>query len=212
MKIYSKIEKNVENYYKNRDSQNDNYAKMGWKSKLAQEIRFKQLLRAFDFHNGTIINDLGCGIGDLFTYFQEKNKNNKFHYYGYDIIDTMIFESQKIHNNNNNATFIKINDCSEMNQADFTFASGIFNLKFKTSKKEWNNYIFETIRTMHKKSNIGTSFNCLTKYSDPEFMKKELYYSDPLKIFDFCKKELSKNICLFHDYNEYDFTISIRKN
>jgi hypothetical protein len=42
-------------------------------------------------------------------------------------------------------------------------------------------------------------------------MKPELYYADPLFMFDHCKKKFSKNVALLHDYEEFDFTIIVRK-
>jgi hypothetical protein len=56
----------------------------------------------------------------------------------------------------------------------------------------------------------GMAFNALTSYSDPEFMKPDLYYPDPLQVFDFCKRNLSKQVALLHDYGIYDFTILVR--
>lgn len=64
---------------------------------------------------------------------------------------------------------------------------------------------------MNEKSTLGFAFNALTKYSDPEFMKEELYYTDPLFMFDYCKTNFSKNVALLHDYRQYDFTILVRK-
>jgi hypothetical protein len=57
----------------------------------------------------------------------------------------------------------------------------------------------------------GMAFNFLTKYSDAEFMRPDLYYADPCFFFDYCKKNFSKNVALLHDYKIYDFTILIRK-
>ncbi|HAI76542.1 MAG TPA: SAM-dependent methyltransferase, partial [Microscillaceae bacterium] len=60
-------------------------------------------------------------------------------------------------------------------------------------------------------SDQGFAFNALTSYSDLEFRKQELYYSDPLYLFDYCKKNFGKNVALLHDYNQYDFTIIVKK-
>jgi hypothetical protein len=65
---------------------------------------------------------------------------------------------------------------------------------------------------MNEKSKAGFAFNVLTKYSDVEFMRKELYYADPCFLFDYCKRAFSKNVALLHDYNQYDFTLIVRKN
>ena len=67
---------------------------------------------------------------------------------------------------------------------------------------------------LHKMNDIsrrGFSFNMLTKYSDPEYMRQHLYYADPCYLFDYCKMHFSRNVALLHDYEVYDFTILVRK-
>ena len=64
---------------------------------------------------------------------------------------------------------------------------------------------------MNQISTKGFSFNVLTSYSDKEFMRDYLYYANPLDLFDYCKKNFSKQVALLHDYNLYEFTLLIRK-
>ena len=90
-------------------------------------------------------------------------------------------------------------------------ASGIFSLRMDVVDEKWLAYILDTLMQIDAKSIKGFAFNCLTKYSDAEYMKPELYYADPLFIFDHCKKKFSKNVALLHDYEEFDFTIIVRK-
>ena len=61
-------------------------------------------------------------------------------------------------------------------------------------------------------SRRGFSSNFLTKYSDADKMRPDLYYADPLFLFDYCKRNFSKNIALLHDYDLYDFTLLVRKD
>ncbi len=58
----------------------------------------------------------------------------------------------------------------------------------------------------------GFSCNFLTKYSDANRMRSDLYYADPCFLFDYCKRHFSKNIALLHDYQLYDFTLIVRKD
>ena len=104
------------------------------------------------------------------------------------------------------------NNFENISNVNYSIASGIFNVKLDISENEWENYIFETLEKINKVSNNGFSFNMLSNYSDKEFMKDYLYYADPLKIFDYCKKRFSKNVALLHDYNLYEFSIIVRKN
>jgi hypothetical protein len=90
-------------------------------------------------------------------------------------------------------------------------ASGIFNVKLDTSNEDWKEYILNTLSKLNQLSSIAFSFNILTSYSDKEYMKDYLYYADPCFLFDYCKKNFSKNIALLHDYNLYEFTILVKK-
>ena len=98
-----------------------------------------------------------------------------------------------------------------MKQSDYTLASGIFNIRFRATNEDWLKYILETITVMNERSLKGFSFNMLTTYSDRDYMKEELYYGDPCLFFDHCKRNFSKNVALLHDYDQYDFTILVRK-
>jgi hypothetical protein len=44
----------------------------------------------------------------------------------------------------------------------------------------------------------GIAFNAMSTYVD--FQVDDLYYSNPLAVFDFCKKNLSRKVTLKHDY------------
>jgi hypothetical protein len=50
----------------------------------------------------------------------------------------------------------------------------------------------------------------LTKYSDADRMRGDLYYGDPAFFFDHCKRSFSRNVALLHDYGLYEFTILVR--
>lgn len=175
-----------------------------WNGEESQFLRFAVLSDVIRDKKFSII-DLGCGYGAYIS-FLEKNFNNQFDYLGYDISNEMI-----------NAAMQKYPDClftsieEEVKQADYLVASGILNVKNEISNDDWKAYIFQQLETMHRLSLKGFSFNALTKYSDKEYMKDYLYYADPLEIFDYCKKNFSRNVALIHDYELYEFSIIVRK-
>jgi hypothetical protein len=90
--------------------------------------------------------------------------------------------------------------------------SGTFNMKLDASQEDWTELVVENITRMNEHSQKGFSFNLLTKYSDPEYMRPDLYYADPGFFFDYCKRHFSKNVAVLHDYGLYDFTILVRKD
>ncbi|MBY0434046.1 MAG: class I SAM-dependent methyltransferase [Cyclobacteriaceae bacterium] len=181
---------------------------VGWKNQEAQTIRFEELLKVIYSDSNFTVNDLGCGIGDLLPFLRSRFLS--FQYEGYDVLEEMI-SIAKIRFPEV-STFTLINESSELNVADYTLASGIFNLKFNETERNWKDYILSTLHAMNLNSKKGFSFNALTSYSDAEYMKPELYYSDPLWLFDYCKRNFAKNVALLHDYSMYDFTILVKKN
>ncbi len=205
------IEEHLKKYYTNTiDNHGCSAMGVGWKSEEAQEKRFLQLSKIITENNNFSINDLGCGTGHLLN-FLVKHTFQDFLYRGYDVLDTMLSLAVHQYGSFRNASFFKVNGADELTPADYTVASGIFNLKYAVKEKEWLSYILQTLEHMNRCSKKGFAFNMLTTYSDKELMQETLYYADPLFMFDYCKKNFSKNIALLHDYHEYDFTILVRK-
>lgn len=184
---------------------------VGWKNDSAQLIRFAQLVKVIQDSEKFSINDLGCGSGRFYHYLLSE-KYVPTCYNGYDILAEMIQMAQDSLLPNPIVSLSRIQSASDMHIADYTVASGIFNVKYEAEETEWLHHILSTLETMNRKSKLGFAFNLLTKYSDKEFMQSYLYYADPLFLFDFCKKHFSKNVALLHDYFQYDFTIIVRKN
>jgi hypothetical protein len=95
--------------------------------------------------------------------------------------------------------------------SDFAVASGIFNVRLNFSDDIWRSYLLSVLSDMNDHAKKGIAFNCLTCYSDPDRMRDDLYYADPLFLFDYCKRTIAPNVALLHDYGLYEFTIIVRK-
>lgn len=180
---------------------------VGWKNEQAQIVRFEQLQKLLPNSEGFSINDLGCGTGAFADFLNAQFSS--VNYFGYDMLEEMI-RIAKTQHPNPRTHFSKIDNATEMKTADYSVASGIFNIRYGMDDKRWTQYILDTLHELSYKSKKGFAFNALTTYSDKELMKPELFYSDPLFLFDYCKKNFSKNVALLHDYYQYDFTIIVR--
>ena len=201
-----KIKKNIAQYYSSKfSSYGASPQGVDWNSNESQCVRFDQLLKVCDDAK-FLINDLGCGHGALYDYMTKKGY--RFEYFGYDVAHIMIDYAKKRYEVNGNCRFI-VDD--NLHNADYSVASGIFNVKFSSNINEWREYIKETLNLMNVASSKGFAFNMLTKYSDEEYMKNNLYYADPCFYFDYCKKHFSKNIALLHDYGLHEFTVLVKK-
>jgi hypothetical protein len=94
---------------------------------------------------------------------------------------------------------------------DYGVASGIFNVRMERTDAEWQAYLEATLDQLDRTSRLGFAFNCLSSYSDADRMRPDLYYADPCRLFDLCKRRYAKNVALLHDYGLYEFTILVRK-
>lgn len=176
----------------------------------AQAIRFEQLAKVIDPSEPFRVIDFGCGYGALFEFLQSKDW--AFEYYGYDMLEKMVQAGREAHRGIANAHFTS--QAGELPVADYLLAGSIFNNKFDASLEEWQALVLETLKQMNALCSRGFSFDVLTSYSDADRMveRPDLYFADPLLLFDFCKRNFSRNVALLHDYGLYDFTIIVRKD
>ena len=201
-----KIVEQADQYFSTRLTQyGDSIMSLDWNSRSAQEIRFEQLTKVIrKTPDHFSICDYGCGLGDYNTYLSREFQS--YDYHGYDVSESMINMAKSKHPGQCFTIGAQIK-----NDFDYLVASGIFSVKQSIPDGEWEEYILETLNMFHKHTEKGFAFNCLTKYSDQEHMKDCLYYADPLMLFDYCKRNFSRNVALLHDYELYDFTILVRK-
>jgi hypothetical protein len=125
---------------------------------------------------------------------------------GFDLSEKMIATSSSLYPN---ARWTSNED--KLQPVDYIIASGIFSVKMNFTDAEWYDYILKTLHNIDRLAVRGFSFNALTSYSDPEYMKSNLFYLDPRVIFDYCKRHLSKQVAILHDYPLYEFSVIVRK-
>jgi len=183
---------------------------VGWKNEQAQVVRFEELSRVFKAKENFYVNDLGCGTGEFFN-FLLKHGFTRVSYQGYDILGEMVEAARKKIGHHKEVHVKKISAADDLMSADYSVASGVFNVKYEAADNEWLSYITATLQVLNDKSRLGFSVNFLSSYSDREHKQSYLYYADPLFLFDYCKKNFSKNVALLHDYDQYDFTLIVRK-
>jgi SAM-dependent methyltransferase len=199
----------VERYYTAKVVEHGATAQgVDWNSQESQELRFAQLLEVVNPSQPFSITDYGCGYGALVAYMNERDY--PFTYRGFDISEGMIDRARQAHGHDRRCEFFTRRD--DLEPGDYAVASGIFNVRLEASEADWLKYILETIRDLDRLGTKGFAFNSLTRYSDADRMRDNLYYADPLYLFDHCKVHHSKWVALLHDYGLYEFTIVVRKD
>lgn len=179
-----------------------------WNGGDSQTLRFEQLCRILrPKPEAFSLNDLGCGYGALLDFIQEKYA--VAWYCGVDVSPDMVRAAQTRHLGHPKVRFIASAEPDTI--ADYSIASGIFNVRLERTDDDWYAYLVDTLDVLDRTSRIGFAFNCLTSYSDEDKKRGYLYYADPCRLFDLCKRRYSRQVALLHDYGLYEFTVLVRK-
>lgn len=177
----------------------DLFRKHGNKSESVQysdkESHYKrfEILSQIDPQLNSVV-DVGCGLAHFFDYLKTKGFIGQ--YLGLDYVNEFIESCKRKYDTGENCTFNQFdiikNDIPK--NFDYVMLSGVFNNKFVNNKE----FMEISIHKMYEACNKGVAFNAMSTYVD--YQDKELYYSNPIEIFDFCKKYISKKVTLRHDY------------
>ena len=162
-----------------------------WTDTKTQEKRFEILLE-IDKNIESLI-DVGCGLGDMYEYLLKRGFKGR--YCGTDFVEEFI-ESARQKFTSANAVF-KLNDIKNEDLPvgyDYVFLSGVFNNKMEGNKE----FMINTINKMYAACKKGVAFNSMSTYVD--YQDEILYYTNPLEIFDYCKRNLTRKVVLRHDY------------
>src|SRR5260221_5174237 len=163
---YDRIRERVQQYYGDKVQTFGATARgVDWNSPESQRLRFAQLLKLADPGRPFSINDYGCGYGALAAYLEEGGYS--FSYCGFDISSRMIARAKELYGRMDHVDFVS--EEGAMATADYTVASGAFNVKLDTSEADWEAYVQLNLGGLNALSRRGFGFNLLTKHSDPEF-------------------------------------------
>jgi SAM-dependent methyltransferase len=197
----------VERYYSEKFAEHGPSARgVDWNSTESQELRFAQLARLFGSDRRDFsVNDLGCGYGAFAAYLTRFDFEGS--YMGYELSPAMLAHAQATVRDRPRFRFRR---GSTLQPADYSVASGIFNIKLAFDGDEWAAYIWETIDELAHASRKGFAFNMLTAYSDTDKRRPDLYYAEPSVTFDTCVRRYSREVALLHDYGLWEFTVIVR--
>lgn len=198
----------VAEYYATKLAQHGATARgVDWNCEESQAQRFEQLSKIIVNADYFSVCDVGCGYGALYDFLASKFET--FSYTGIDVSESMIRIAKQRHQDKRNVHFVLSSEPDQV--ADYSIASGIFNVSLGREYAEWQAYLESNLDLLNRFSHHGFAFNCLTSYSDADKMRDHLFYADPCVLFDLCKRRYSRNVALLHDYELHEFTILVRK-
>lgn len=187
------MDDNIKKHYKTLFNQYGNAPEsVQYSDKKTQYKRF-EILSEIDRNLASVI-DVGCGLAHLYDYLASTGYKGK--YLGLDFVEEFIEANQQKYGQEDKLSFktFDINKDNIDEGYDYIMLSGVFNNKSDNNEE----FMYGTIKKMYDACQKGVAFNAMSTYVD--FQADNLYYSNPLDVFDFCKKNLTRKVTLRHDY------------
>jgi SAM-dependent methyltransferase len=178
-----------------------------WPNAASQYLRFVQLLKVCDFGRPFSLNDFGCGYGALLEYLAMRHSKAEIAYRGIDISASMI-DAARERWTDRRAEFFVGSGCGRI--ADYSLASGAFNLRLGHPVADWESYIEAMLSDLKACSRIGFAVNFMLPHDDMP-AEAELYRSPPGRWVAFCRKELGCSVRVLKGYGLREFTLLIRR-
>jgi SAM-dependent methyltransferase len=179
-----------------------------WSSEASQRLRFDVLLEAVRRPAPFSLLDYGCGYGALADHLADRGLR-ECRYIGYDISATMLEAARARPCPLAGCRFIEPGE--PLPEADYCLASGVLNVSLGTPPEVWFEYMTQVWDEMSRLSSVAFAFNCLSAYAGGRRADDFLYYADPTRVFDYCKRKYSPHVALLHDYPLEEFTVIVRR-
>lgn len=183
-------------------------AGVDWPCQPTQQLRFVQLLKLCDFSRPFSLNDVGCGYGALLTFMSQRYRGLALDYLGTDLSQAMIDQAQTSKKPAIRARFMVSGEIPRV--ADYSVASGIFNVRLKQPPSRWTRFIRQTLADLHAASRLGFSVNFLAPAGPGMSAIPELYRVDPEVWITHCQRELGAKVELVEGYGMREFTLLVR--
>ena len=168
-------------------------------------MRFVQLLKLCDFSDGFSLNDVGCGYGALLSLLARRHRRLQIDYEGTDLREEMVAAAARRWARRRTAHFRVGRDA--MRIADYSVASGVFNVKLDAPEKAWKRDIQQSLQCMRSNSRRGLAVNFIEAAGRPESRIPQLYYADPQWWARHCERNLGVDVEILSGYGLQEFTL-----
>ena len=180
-----------------------------WTCAPTQQLRFVQLLRLCDFSAPFSLNDMGCGYGALLELIAQRHARARMDYLGIDLAPEMVDAARRRWARKRGVAFHA--GSAFPRTADYTVASGIFNVRIDEPLALWEEFIATTLREMAAHSTRGFAVNFLRELPAGMEGKPQLYRTQPGQWAGFCEREVPGGVEVLDHYGMREFTLLVRK-
>ena len=179
-----------------------------WTCVATQEMRFVQLLKLCDFSSPLTINDLGCGYGALAGFLDRWHGACKVDYLGVDLSEEMVRRARQLWRGADRVRFTI--GCRSPRMADYSLASGIFNVRLEEPDDCWSSFIRSTLNDLAATSNRGFAVNFIDRPPSGAWVPQGLYTTSPEPWIEYCSEHIGADVELVKDYGMREFTLLAR--
>ena len=181
-----------------------------WPCMPTQELRFVQLLRLCNFEASFSLNDIGCGYGAMLGLLAKRYRRLQIDYMGVDLSPAMVLAARGLWHKRARTEFIVGNASPRL--ADYSVASGIFNVRLNQSEAAWIDFIKTTLSAMHAASRRGFAVNFLAPLRDGLAAQPELYRVRSDLWARHCEREFGMTVEILVDYGMQEHTLLARNH
>lgn len=181
-----------------------------WPCRPTQELRFVQLLRVCNFEASFSLNDIGCGYGAMLGLLAKRYRRLQIDYMGVDLSPAMVLAARRLWHKRTSTEFIVGNASPRL--ADYSVASGIFNVKLNQPEAAWLEFIKNTLSAMHATSRLGFAVNFLAPLCDGLATQPELYRVRSDLWARHCEREFGMTVEILVDYGMQEHTLLARNH
>jgi SAM-dependent methyltransferase len=202
-----RLKQNIIEYFEQCLAQHgDSHEGVNYQGRQAQYQRF-EILAALASLGGKALLDVGCGLGHFYDFLQEHGSAPRL-YKGVDITPGMITRARERHPELEfSLEDILATPPPPEPLYDYVICCGLFHLRGDNSEAQWQQFTEMMIERAYQYARYGLAFNMMTDQVD--YRLDRHYYANPGYFFNYCRQNLSRRVCLRHDYPLYDFTIYV---
>lgn len=179
-----------------------------WSCAPTQELRFVKLLNVCDFGAPFSLNDIGCGYGALLGFLRRRHRSPPVDYLGLDLSEDMISQARALWTNCSRSRFAIGHEVDRI--ADYSVASGVFNVKLYTATDEWEDFIEHILDHMKATSRNGFAANFLKALPNQCDGPAELYRSHSDRWLKYCHARYSNQVDILEHHAGREFTMLVR--
>ena len=180
-----------------------------WSCVPAQELRFMQLVKLCDFSVPFSLNDLGCGYGALLTYLAKRYSDTEVDYLGIDLAPAMVRKAERLWGSAGHRKFVVGHSSPRI--ADYSVASGIFNVKLDQPIARWERFVAFTLQGMAEASRHGFAVNFMGSLPKANENPSILYRTPVEPWIRYGEQELGCSVELLTNYGLHEMTLLLRK-